>query len=78
MPDNIPAIPMVSILMRYAYENKLPWDGSWETNVRVSVNEILFTDRIFLRVYFDKHINSYAMARKMYLLPLILIFVAVF
>jgi len=35
MPDNIPAIPMVSILRRYAYENKLPWDGRWETIVRV-------------------------------------------
>jgi hypothetical protein len=32
---NIPAIPMVSILRRYAYENKLPWDGRWETIMRV-------------------------------------------
>ena len=57
------------VMMRYR---------DWETNVRVSVNEALFTDRIFMCVYFDEHTDSYAMARKMYLLPVILIFVEVF
>lgn len=35
MFENIPAIPMVNILRQYAYANKMPWDGRWETIIRI-------------------------------------------
>lgn len=32
---NIPAIPMIAIRRQYAYANKLPFDGRWETITRL-------------------------------------------
>lgn len=33
--NNIPAIPMTLILSQYAKAHNMPWDGRWETIMRV-------------------------------------------